>query len=655
MKKILLLLSCFTGLFLQAQNPDWQWAKAAGGTNADIGNGVCTDSNGDIYVTGNYTSPSMSFGITGITNAGTNTNDIFLAKYTPSGDLVWVKSFGGAGHDYGYALATDINNNIFMVGQFTSASISFDGFTLTTAAPRSMYIVKFDSDGNALWCNSCEGAGGLANTVTTGPDGGVYVGGNFSESAIGFGAITLTHTGPNGTNLYLVKYDASGNILWAKNAGGTLLNNAAHCSDIETDSDNNVFITGYFLAPQISFGSLIVPNHTPAKAEIFLAKYNAAGNEIWAINAGGDFDDIAEGMAIDNGGNIWITGWFQTETSFGSIGLAAAGNYDAYLAKYDSSGNALWANRFGGAMSDYGTGLCVGNNGNINLAGSFRSSSIDIGTNTFTNHGTGLLDLYVANFDTSGNLQWARAAGSTRDDAFYSVAAGTGDSLYFTGFFISDSCVFDTAVLENVSATAVADMMLAKIAPPLVTVPLFFTYIHAVKAAHGNLVEWQVENGFNMLSYTVQRSKDAAVFTDIETVPAKDNPPGTDTYNWLDPYTSTGNIFYRIRSMDRNNNILYSKIVNLAGTTNEPVVKIFPNPVSNGQIKLQASNLEKGLYTIRIINKSGQTLLNQRMYYTGDGAFQPVSLNTAINRGVYSLHLFASKQLIKSLEFIIEL
>ncbi len=653
MKKLLLCFSCWISFLLHAQNPDWQWAKSAGGANTDIGNGICTDSSGNIYITGNFSSPTTFFAGTTITNNGTNTNDVFLAKFTPSGSLVWVKSFGGPGNDYGYALAIDVNDNVYMSGLFTSASISFDAFTLTTAAPRAMYIVKFDSDGNAIWCKSCDGTGGAQpNTVTTGPDGSVYVGGNFSEGSINFGATTLTRTSPNGTNLYLVKYDASGNVLWAKNAGGTVLNNSAHCADIETDGNNNVFITGNFLAPQMSFGSVIVPNHTPAKSEIYLAKFNTAGNEVWAINAGGDFDDIARGMTIDKGGNIWITGWFQTAASFGTISFSAAGIYDAYLAKYNASGTAVWAERFGGGMSDYGTGLCMGNNGNINLAGSFRSSSIDVGSNTFTNHSTGSLDLYVANFDTSGNLQWAKAAGSNRDDAFYSVVAGTGDSLYYTGFFVSDTCILDTAILENVSATSVADIMIAKIASPAIVVPLFFTDIYAKRGKQGNLVEWKVENAFNTVSYMVQRSENAILFTDIQTVPAIDNP--SMKYTYLDNHAQEADVFYRIKSCDRNNINLYSKIVKVAATAEDPVIKIYPNPVSGGQIKLQVHNLKKGLYTACIINETGQLLLTKRINYNGYEDFEPISLNETVNKGKFNIKLFHGKELLKTLGFIVE-
>ena len=113
---------------------------------------------------------------------------------------------------------------------------------------------------------------------------------------------------------------------------------------VKTDTKGNVLITGYFSGPSIIFGNdTFYNNNTDTTSDIFIAKYNSNGNLLWAKTAGGKSVDWSAGIATDSFGDVYISGTFDSDTlSFDSIKLYGGGDF---IAKYDSSGNVLWAKR----------------------------------------------------------------------------------------------------------------------------------------------------------------------------------------------------------------------------------------------------------------------------------------------------------------------
>ena len=125
MKKLYtIILFVFVGVITNAQSPNWAWAKSAGGTDYDYGTGISTDASGNVLITGYFDSPTITFGTTTLTNAGTGIADIFVVKYDASGNVLWAKSAGGTDGDHGYGISTDANGNVLVTGYFNSLSIS---------------------------------------------------------------------------------------------------------------------------------------------------------------------------------------------------------------------------------------------------------------------------------------------------------------------------------------------------------------------------------------------------------------------------------------------------------------------------------------------------------------------------------------------------
>ncbi len=461
MRKILtsiLMLSFLLTIQSTAQN--WQWAQSAGGLDVDFGSSVSTDANGNVYVTGTFTSPVITFGSTTLTNAGYA--NIFIVKYNSSGNVLWAKQAGGTNDDRGISFA-DANGNLYITGRFSSPAITFGAVTLNNLNPGlfDIFTVKYDSSGNALWA---KGAGGSANdegkSVVSDGSGNVYITGAFSSSTINFGSITLLNANTDTLNIFVSKYDSSGNVIWAKNIGGT--DNDIGGS-ITTDVNSNVFVTGYFQSTSINFGGIVLTNANPPFQDVFVTKYDSSGNVLWAKSAGGNSSDSPSSIIIDINGNAYLTGSFQSPTiTFGSTTLTNAGGYDIFVTKYDSSGSIVWANSSGNIANDFSSSISCDNSGSIFVTGSFQSSTISFGSTTLTNAGSS--DIFIVKYDISGNALWAESLGGLTLDGISRISATSNGNLFLTGGFQSVTMALGSITLTNANnAGSTYDMFVGKL------------------------------------------------------------------------------------------------------------------------------------------------------------------------------------------------
>ncbi|MFA5782131.1 MAG: SBBP repeat-containing protein, partial [Bacteroidales bacterium] len=312
-----------------------------------------------------------------------------LAKYDTSGNVLWAKSAGGIFNDEACSVAVDASGNIYVAGLFSSPTLTFDSTTLTNVGNNDILLVKYDTSGNVLWAKSAGGSSSdFANSVAVDTSGNTYVAGLFFSSTLSFGSTTLTNAG--GIDIFLAKYDANGNVLWAKSAGGVDYDDAY---SVAADASGNIYVAGVFSSPTLSFGSTTLTN--AGGYDIFLTKYDAGGNVLWAKSAGGTGNDLAYSVAVDTSGNIYVAGYFRSPTiAFGITTLTNAGSRDIFLAKYDAAGNVFWAKSAGGTDYDEANSVAVNASGNIYVAGVFRSPTITFGSTTLTN--ASLDDIFLA-------------------------------------------------------------------------------------------------------------------------------------------------------------------------------------------------------------------------------------------------------------------
>ena len=243
MKTKLLPALLFFCIFIDAhaQTPNWLWATAAGGQFAEQADAICTDASGNVYATGYFSTSSITFGSYTLTTSGSSS--LFIVKFDPSGNVLWAQSKSGSSTINGYGIAADASGNVYVSGRFYSSTLTFASTTLTNAGGSDMFVVKLNSSGTYLWAKSAGGTGTESGAgISVDASGNVIVSGYFSSSSLTFGSTTLTNA-TGSSDMFTVKYDASGAVLWAKSAASAGVDYGV---DNTTHATGNVIISGYF-------------------------------------------------------------------------------------------------------------------------------------------------------------------------------------------------------------------------------------------------------------------------------------------------------------------------------------------------------------------------------------------------------------------------
>ncbi len=357
-------------------NGNFLWSVDAGGTLADRGYSVYTDDNGFTLVTGYYSGEADFSGTIITSNA--MSQDLFLAKYDPSGNLLWVRSEGGPGAETGYDVELDNAGNIVVTGQFRG-TITIGASTYTSeinpgtgARDFDIMIIKYDPAGNLLWSKH-----GKAPFDDRGLDiaidnmDNIYVCGQFSDS-IEFDNVYNNNAMNAG---FVMKMDANGVEDWFRTfaAGQSII------YSIEHDGSNNVLFTGNYQGNLVMIGGgppVVYPATYTNTAFVF--KLDAGGSPVWHSTLGSDNWLTSRDLAIDSNDDIYITGNFRCQFSELSDSLGAGmfnsvGFRDVYMAKFSAAGAPIWQRQLGGQQEDYCSGITVVSPDHPMIAGGYGS------------------------------------------------------------------------------------------------------------------------------------------------------------------------------------------------------------------------------------------------------------------------------------------
>lgn len=352
------------------------WAKSAGSTGNDRGQGICTDGSGNIFATGWYTSPTINFGTGTLTNSGSSSNEIFVVKYDANGNALWSKSAGGTNYDAAYACATDQTGNVYVTGSFASASIDFGSGPLpnTQTGFHDFFITKYDASGNSVWSRSATGdyddiAYGIDISGTN-----IYVTGYFSSTTVQFGTNpVLANASAPTPDIFVAQYSSAGTANWSKRAGGA---DEDQGRSVYADASGNAYITGYFISSSISFGTGTLSNYLAGTKDLFVAAFNAAGSPLWSLPVGNSGDEIGYGIVCNSMADIiYVGGMFNSGlVSFGTNTIYKGCGDDVFLAKLGTATSAT---------AEYASGnnfLIWPNpsNGIISVSGEFKNAEIEI-------------------------------------------------------------------------------------------------------------------------------------------------------------------------------------------------------------------------------------------------------------------------------------
>jgi hypothetical protein len=437
---------------------EFEWAKRAGGSNA-VANGIAVDGAGHTYVTG-WFAETATFGLgeaSQTTLAAPGRVDVFVAKYSPAGALLWAKqSTGPAGpvvQALGVGIAADGSGNTYVTGWFQQ-SVTFglgdtNQTTLVSAGGADLFVAKYTPAGALLWARRLGGTGNDFAFGIAADDAGT----SHVMGLLGSGG------------RFVAKYTAAGTLLWTNPSGGGL--------GIAVDDSSNAYVTGDFLAAIVE-------------------KHDSDGTLLWTRQALRTGDGEGRGIAVDGAGHSLVTGGFSGVATFGQgetnetvldsgkIGHAT----EMFVARFDGTGALVWVRQAGGVSSRIaGTGIAVDSAGSSYVAGGFSgAATFGAGDAAETTLTAGTLgsggNAFIAKYDAGGALVWVRQAHSTGSGSGASGIAidGAGAS-HVTGFFRGTATFgLGEANQTTLNAIGLTDIFVAKYAgtsndPPALDCP----------------------------------------------------------------------------------------------------------------------------------------------------------------------------------------
>jgi len=406
-------------VFLSKFNPagEFLWVRTWGGYGSDTGFGVDTDEFNDIYVTGNFRrrcdfDPGDDVYYY---ESVDNTSDIFLSKITSDGEYCWARTWGSDEHDYGYELACDENGSVYATGCFRSTA-DFDpgpGVDERTApGPLNgfdTYLCKYDLSGNLIWAHTWgDWWDDIGEGVAIAPNGDVYFGGVF-KGTVDFdpGEDVDEHTSGE-TDAFLCKFTPDGDLIWARNWGGSLLE---WVFDVSTDLYDGVYICGYFNS-NVDFdpgpGECIRRTGSTENYDAYFSKFNSDGDFQWVQVWGGDpTSDTPMSSDSDEMGSVYVCGSYFYDVDFdtgdGIKTLSSNGERDCFLVKFSSAGSYMWAISWGGTIEDYAQSVAVADNHYVYVTGKFQQSlDFDPGMGEEWRTTNGWFDAYLVKFSPDG-------------------------------------------------------------------------------------------------------------------------------------------------------------------------------------------------------------------------------------------------------------
>jgi hypothetical protein len=413
---------------MQALTENFQWLRQGSSTSTgSVDNkalGIVTDKNGNVFITGEFYG-TLTLGTTSLVSAASGTCDLFIAKYSAAGTLIWAQRVGGIGYDSGNGIATDTAGNIFITGRFRN-TVTFGSFTLTSSSTDDLFVAKYDTNGNCLWVMHPTGTNNdYGWSLATDDAGNCYMAGSFSGN-ITIGALPV-FTSTSALNILVIKIDPSGTPLWAKRSTST--GTACHGYGIALDKLNNVYVTGFF-TNTITFGSFSATSL--GSRDVFITKYNNSGTEQWLRSAGGSSDDYGLGICTDNANNVYATGYFRNSMNFGSgVITAAAFADDIFLVKFNSAGTALWSQRAGASSNDRGYAISCDQFNNVYLTGYYFGAAT---FSTITAATASINAVFVAKYNSAGTIQMVKEAFATGGTEAFGIYCDKKGSIFVSGF-----------------------------------------------------------------------------------------------------------------------------------------------------------------------------------------------------------------------------
>jgi len=574
---------------------DLVWAKRIGGNGYDYAYNLHQDNNGMIFLAGGF-SDSVDFDPNSSTAFlyAEGGRDAFFAKYDQDGNLIWHKQLAGIGNENCRSIHTAPDGTVIVTGEFAD-STDFDPNPSSTTYISSeqtddMFLAKYTPAGDLVWAKAMPGSlWDYGRSIQIDTIGNIYLGGYFYDSTdFEPGPIATVEYSNGFYDIFIAKYDPAGNLLWVNTFGGT---NDDFLSEIAIDLQGNCFIAGSFrdtvdFDPSPASAILETPNGVDGG---FLAKYDPNGNFLWVVEIDGPETDNVQDVETDAEGNVYISGFFQNQVDFDPspqrVELQTQGITDGFVAKYSASGSLNWAKQFGGGSGEVlARTLTLDPAGNVYISGGYwDEADFDPSPTNLTLPANGALDFFIAKLNNQGGFIWANNIGGLNTEFTYDIKANTAQEVYLTGIF-GGTTDFDPALgISNLTSQGNTDIFLAKYQSPIVfpiKLSSFEAYYH--QPQDKVWLHWETQSEENSSHFIIERSQDATNFASIGHLPAKGNTNTTQHYQFPDPNYEQGANYYRLKSIDNDGSFAFSDIKQVEITLTQLLhIQIYPNPTSN--------------------------------------------------------------------------
>jgi len=575
---------------------DLVMAQTFGGSGATVHlSTIVVSGNGEAWLAGTATgSVDMDPGpTTNLVSFGAGPA-VFLCKYSVSGELDWVRSFGaGASSESCGGIAIDPSGNCILVGGFSGA-IDLD-----------------PSIGSDI------------------------------------------RTSVGGTDGFVVKLDPAGNLLW-----GTTVGNVAtdECKAVVCDPMGGVYVAGMFIGSVDFEPGPGVTNFTlGGSPNLFLLKLTDDGAFVRVSGVGGSFEETPTALAIGEDGSVYMGGVFSGPTDFDpgpsvfSLSPVGLGARDAFCMKVDAAGTFQWARSIGSVQVDHCAGITLDDGGNVCVVGSIGGSAdLDPGPAVDMHASAGGRDGFVVSLSSSGAYQWGFGVGGIGHDDAKGVGSDAFCNPIVVGGFMetidldpgpgvaahtsSSGFGTDGFVQALVDPTAVCDGT---------TLGVEWISIEATAERECVVLRWQTGVEWNNEGFAIERRGTYGDFVEIGHVAGNGSTNTTFSYSWCDKKPITGVAYYRIRQVDHDGTSTVSGIV--AIEWDPGIASLVVREVSVGVVHVKTTTNFEGAVAVRIWDPWGRVVHQQTRSVpssTGEVVLQVGDLYS----GVYTVEMDDGRQ-----------
>lgn len=322
------------------------WVISGGGPKFDRGDAIAMDDAGNLFVGGFFSDSMLWEGNWYVANGP---SDMFLTKYSPDGQMHWIKTFGGSSFDVCYGIELDGNGYLYMAGHFWGDWLGDSISVSNDSTDQEALVVKLDTAGNVIWATAMGGYGNdRAYDVAIHSDGNLYVTGYFTDT------VQIANDslfGEGSFDAFIAKLDSNGTPLWARAGIGA---NSVEPGRIELDGVGNPYICGYY-RDTARFESVELPYG--GGADGYVAKYSPQGDLEWVKSLSGPGNEFLWDIEFAQSGYLFLSGDVSSAARWDSISFTGLEDRDVFLAAIDENGDLFWSETQGDLSDDTGFGI----------------------------------------------------------------------------------------------------------------------------------------------------------------------------------------------------------------------------------------------------------------------------------------------------------